>query len=143
MAPYSMGTGTATSTGSPNVDAIRLRAARDSLGGRAAIPERPERIVDAGEPIDRDCLERQDGHGDLDHEQMERSRHDPERDDEGRGASGRMRRFQRESSTRQSTRVTSAAAPTRAAETPVAIAGGACCRPNSQRAPYPHRMPIA
>ena len=29
----------------------------------------------------------------------------------------------------------SAAAPTRAAETPVAIAGGACWRPNSQSAP--------
>ena len=29
----------------------------------------------------------------------------------------------------------SAAAPTRAAETPVTIAGGACCRPNSHSAP--------
>src|SRR6185436_20142554 len=37
----------------------------------------------------------------------------------------------------------SAAAPIRAAETPVAIAGGAWCRPNSHSAPYPHAVPIA
>jgi hypothetical protein len=37
----------------------------------------------------------------------------------------------------------SAAAPTRASETPVAIAGGASCKPNSHSAPYPQAMPIA
>ena len=53
------------------VRSVRAPTSRRPARSPPAIPERPERVVDAREPVDGDRLKRQDGDGDLDHEQME------------------------------------------------------------------------
>src|SRR3954471_18598113 len=68
-----------------------VRGDAEPVTSAMTVSQRPDRVIDSGQPVNRDRLERQNGDGDLDYQKMERLGDDPERDDQRRGAGGGMR----------------------------------------------------